>query len=373
MVEQIAREAGLKTGLYTSPHLQRFTERIRVAGREIDPEAVMARYGEATRALGRLRARDPAYATTFFELTTAMAFAHFRAEAVDLAVLEVGMEGALDATNICEPFVSAIVTIGEDHVDFLGRDLREVARRKGGIIKARTPFVCGVQDPELAGILRRICEERGAPMLRLGTDFVLRRATSGLRFEGPVLGIDLDRIALVGAHQEHNAAVALAIVDRLIAAGHTITPDAIRGGLGAVRWPGRLELFEGPPRVVLDGAHNAGGAAALAQALAKGFQYRRLLWVFGVLGDKDVRGICEPLGRLADAVYVCAPAYHRALDPAAAEAEVASHAPVAGRFSSVALALEAAMGDAGPDDLVVVAGSLFVVGEARDHLAGSLG
>jgi dihydrofolate synthase/folylpolyglutamate synthase len=363
--------AGLRTGLYTSPHLVSFTERIRVDGVPV-PEETVVELAERARSAWRrtLPGRDGTASPTFFEVTTAMAFAHFAERSVDIAVVETGMGGRLDATNVITPLASVITTVDFDHMEFLGATLREIAGEKAGIIKPGVPVVLGVCRPDADAVLEQAAKERNAPIYRREKDFSASRISPGrtttFDYRGTGSSYAGLTIAMTGRHQVDNACLAIATVECLRGRGGWITEEALRSGLGAARWEGRLERVALGPDIFLDGAHNPAAARALAAAIRdmKG-SYGKCIFVVGILADKDARGILAELLPLADEVVLTRPQYSRAMDLSTLASEARAFRPSLSCAPSVDEAISAARGLAGPDDLIVITGSLYVVGEAR--------
>lgn len=355
-LSSIVSAAGYRTGLFTSPHLISFTERIRINGDEIDEDAV-------TRMAEKVMAAAPEGAT-FFEIVTALAVLYFAEQGVDLAIFEAGMGGRSDATSALNGILTVIASISLDHTDYLGSSIAEIAAEKAGVGKAGSPMVSARQFPEAERVIARRAEEIGSSLYLCGRDFEASWQDGKLNYRGLNLAIDGLRSGLPGLYQKENAALALAAAELLSGAGFPVTQEALRAGMEQARWPGRMELFPGPPRLILDGAHNPAGAAALAESLGA-VPRRRLLMVVGVMGDKELSGILSPLLPLADAVFAVAPAIERALSPA----DLASYCVNAGANAEAAGSVEQgiakATAAAGPDDLIVVCGSLFTVGEAR--------
>jgi len=372
------RSAGYRTGLYTSPHLVSFTERIRIDGRPISEDRIV----ELAERV-RLRCQDlpaaegagPA-APTFFEVTTAMAFTYFAEEGVDVAVVETGMGGRLDSTNVITPLVSVITNIDLEHTEFLGATLEQIAAEKAGIIKAGVPVVTGVVQPEAAGVIGREAARQSAPVFRMPTDFSAVRTAPGPPQRFDYRGIERDfrdlTLSLIGKHQVGNAGIAVAAIECAVRTGMAVSETAIRSGLAETVWEGRLERLAVRPDLYVDGAHNPASAAVLADALRElRGGYRRLVLVLGILQDKDHEGIVAPLAPLADRIIVTRPAYARALDADALTASVRRVHPSVVSTRAVGDALAQARAEASPDDLIVVTGSLYTVGDARSVLAGA--
>jgi dihydrofolate synthase / folylpolyglutamate synthase len=348
-----------RTGLFTSPHLISFTERMRVDGTEIS-QATVAHLAQ------RVLAAAPEE-TTFFEIVTALAVLHFAETNVQLAVFEAGMGGRLDATNALNGRLAIVTPVALDHTEYLGGSLAEIAAEKAGIAKPGRPIVSARQEPEVARVIGERARALGATLAVEGEQFAAHWEQEALDYRGLQLTLSGLHPGLSGSYQSGNLACALAAAELLSADGFPLKPQAFRTGLAGVSWPGRLELFPGPPRLILDGAHNPAGAQALAGALAL-FPRRRLFLVVGVMGDKELSGVLGPLLPLADRVFAVAPALERALpaDRLAQYCRAAGKDAVAAQ--SVADGIEQARAEAAGDDLVVVCGSLFTVGEARGIL-----
>ena len=327
LIESALRAAGVRTGLYTSPHLVRFTERIAVAGREIARADIVRAVDEVERAA----AGEP---LTFFEIATLAAFQHFREQSVEVAVVEVGLGGRLDATNLLPaPLACVLCSLALDHQSYLGGDLKSIAAEKAGIIKPGCPVVAALpEDPAAAQVITERAAAVGAPLRFLGRDFDAR---------------DVPPLALAGAHQRHNGALAKAALE---AAGLGVSPDALARGFREVRWPGRLERLGD---VLLDCAHNPDAAAALALTLVEPPSL-----VFGALADKDAAGMLAALAPKAARIWLTAPPSPRAADPAA----LAALWPGARVEPDPAAALAAARARGGT---VLVTGSTYLVGAVR--------
>ena len=365
MVDAVLRAAGLRVGLYTSPHLLRFNERIRIGGRDIEDDVL----GE--RLLEVLRRAPTASELTYFELGTLAAFQHFAEERVDYAVLETGLGGRLDATATCLPRATAVTALALDHTELLGDSLTSIAREKAGIFRAGVPAVVAEQPEEAMAVLVGEAARVGAPLLRQGRDFTLAPHRGGLSYRHGARRLDGLQLGLAGEHQRQNAALAAALIDVLRAEGASVPDAAVLAGLRDVRWPGRLEEIPGRPLVVLDGAHNPGGAEALRRALDGRYAGRRVHLVFAVMREKDVVPMLAHLLPRAASAILTRLDTPRGLPPESylerarellAEVEVAPGS---------ALALERARARAAPEDIVLVAGSLYLLGEVKAHLAGS--
>jgi len=357
---EILVQAGYRVGLYTSPHLHSFTERIRVNGMAI-PEEEVARLADELRSLA---AGVPA---TFFEFTTALALLYFSREQVDFVVLEVGMGGRLDATNAVTPRLSVITPVCRDHSEHLGETLAAIAAEKAGIIKPGVPLILGRQEPEALAVLLARARQVAAPVLLCGRDFAPQPAAGGFSFASPDLRLRSLHPVLAGIHQHDNLSVALAAAGVLRAQGLHLPEEALRAGVERVRWPGRLEWWAGERHVLLDGAHNEGGAKVLAAYLAA-LPTAGIRWVVGLKGDKLPSDILGPLLPLIKVLYCTAPPTESAVPPEALR-QLGEAGGVAGSVHATpAAALAAALAERRGDEIVLVAGSLFLVAAARDYL-----
>ncbi len=359
----ILEEAGYRVGLYTSPHLVHFNERIRINGREIaDPEVVGAYRAVRQVDPGK---RQP----TFFEYTTAMAFYEFGRRGVQWAVIETGMGGRFDATNVVRPRLCVITNVSLEHRSYLGDTLAQIAGEKGGIIKPGVPVVTGVRQPAARSVIADLAASRKAPLYRRGRDFRTRRNPDGsfsylgLRHRWPGM-----RTPLPGDHQVENAALVLAACEVLKLAGDRLPVERIRRGLARTRWPGRLEIVRREPLVILDGAHNLMAARRLAEYLAQHLEGRRLTLVAGILDDKPFEAMLKPLVPLCSRIVLTQPVIDRALPPERLLACVRRLGADAEIIAEVPRAVAHAIDTADRRDAVCVAGSLYTVGEARRFL-----
>ncbi|WP_316347107.1 folylpolyglutamate synthase/dihydrofolate synthase family protein [Desulfuromonas acetoxidans] len=355
---RIYRQAGYRVGVYTSPHLHRFNERIRVNGQPIDDHDLVALVDE-------LRQKNSEVPATFFEFTTALALLYFARQNVDLVILEVGMGGRLDATNVVAPLVSVITPVSDDHGDYLGGSLAEIAAEKGGIIKPGVPVVIGPQDKAAMAVLSARAKEMAAPCLCFGRDFSVEKTTSGCRVTTGALCWSELQPSLPGRHQYDNLAVALMVVTHLAEQGWQVTQQVVREAVADTRWPGRLEWVG--ERILLDGAHNASGAHALADYL-RGCNVQRIHWVAGFKADKDMEAVVSSLLPFVVQAYCVEPPTEQAYPRENVVVHLQQHGCEASAWDSPTVALEAALQQCGDHDLVVVAGSLFLVAACRDWL-----
>ena len=340
MIDAVARASGRRTGLFTSPHLIDFRERIRVSGREIPAENCAAMLGELREICARLETHP-----TFFEITLALGMRWFRECGCELIILETGMGGRLDATTAVPADVCAITPIGMDHMQWLGDSIDQIAAEKAGIIVEGKPVVSSPQEPAARAVLEMQANEIRAPI-----EFI----------DEPLAGYG---IALAGAHQRWNAALAVAALHR---AGVPLDTDIVRHGLAHVSWPGRFEEIQ--PGVILDGAHNPQSAAVLAETWREHFPGRPAALVFSAVGGKDIGGILAHLATIAAKIFFCPVDSPRAVTAAELAGQLSANAPPHECFDSFQDAFAAARAHGGP---VLVAGSLFLVGEARAALMGA--
>jgi dihydrofolate synthase / folylpolyglutamate synthase len=373
MVETALRIAGMRVARYTSPHLVRFEERFVIQGREVTRDELRVVAGRVRGVVARL-IEDGALEgpPTFFECTTASAFELFREAGIDIAVLEVGLGGRLDATNVVTPLVAAITSIAFDHQQQLGSTIDSIAAEKAGIIKPGVPVVCGPLPADAERIIRETCETNGSRMVRAEDRVrVTPRGDGSVDVRAGTRMLSGVTLALAGAHQRQNAAVAVSVIDELSQVG-IHTPDAaMRESLESVHWPGRLERFHlGGTEIMLDAAHNPAGAAALASYLSDA-GWRDATLVLGVMRDKDVRGILEALLPQSHvwSLVVCTTAPGPRALPAAALAALASEV-AGGRVPVETVAdPEAALARARHrGHPAVAAGSIFLIGPLRDIL-----
>ena len=359
----ILNTRGLRTGLYTSPHLVRFNERIVVDRQPISDENVLSAY-RAVKAAAKLD-REP----TFFEFATAMAFHEFKCRKVEWAVVETGMGGRLDATNIIHPALSIITNVSVEHREYLGRRISQIAGEKAGIIKTGVPVITAVRQKAAIAVVESVAAEHSAPLFRLGKDFRLRRsAADTVTYSGLNVRWRKLKTALRGGHQLENTALALAACDVLSPLIGAVEPECLQRGLTETRWPGRLEQVLDRPLTLLDGAHNLIAARALGRYLKTDLAGRAITLVIGILDDKPYREILSALVPHCRRVILTRPQIDRALPPAKlipATSELTADWRV---IPDVATAVSNAINSSAPDDVVCVAGSLYVVGEAKAAL-----
>jgi len=365
-LHSILTRSGYRAGLFTSPHLIDFTERIRLCNTEI----ARKRVAQLATRIRDLCIREGLENITFFECITALAFQYFAEEKADPVVLETGMGGRLDATNVVHPVATIITSISLEHQFYLGKTLQQIAAEKAGIIKENTPLITGARQPYVIRLFAERCKKLHAPLYVLGRDIYCKRAgTAAMYYSGFECILKNARLGLIGDHQVRNAALALGAAELLRGEGFTIKEDDMLQGLQQACWPGRLEVIRQKPAVVLDGAHNPEAWKALRSALEKYYSFKNLFMVIGVMQDKDIARMIETLTPDAHTVIFCKPK----MDRAAGKLNIEPSMNAATRKKSLwiedtAAAIQKAFEQASPDDLICVTGSLFTVGEAREYL-----
>jgi dihydrofolate synthase/folylpolyglutamate synthase len=376
MIEACLRAAGYRTGLYTSPHLHTFRERVRVDGANISREDFAARVDAIQPHLAAVEG------LTWFEIVTAIAFWHFAQAAIDIAVLEVGLGGRFDATNVVTPLVSVIASLSLDHVNLLGNTLEQIAFEKAGIIKPNVPVVSAPQISAALHVIEAVARERNAPLTVIGRDVAFEKvamsltgqdfqianvppglSSSGTGADARPLRAAIFNIPLLGSHQIINAATAITALRIAQECGLPIGDDAIRTGLFNVKWPGRLETLNRDPLLVVDGAHNGDSAQKLAQALREVFQYERWTLIIGISADKDIPAILDALLPIAAQVIVTRAHNVRAADVEVLAARTAERGKQPIIASNVNEAITIALQHSTP---IIVTGSLFTVADARE-------
>lgn len=365
ILSSILMKEGMNVGLYTSPHMCDFRERIRRNGRMI-PEDALCTLVDKVKG-------ETKEDVTYFEFTTALAFLYFSRCEVDIAVVEVGMGGRLDATNLIFPEVSVITNISLEHQEYLGNDLESIACEKGGIIKENGVCVTAAKGRKVVDTLEKICSQKGSAFYRTGRDIRIRRFGKGsFSYYGINKSYKGLRISLSGRHQVENAALALAVVDILTAKGIDINDNSVIEGLKDVKWEGRMELVSRNPGIVIDGAHNPAGISSLCNSLLADFSYRRLIVVFGVLRDKNYAGMLKRLIPLANRIILTRPKEERAARTEDLLSVTSLYHNHVEAIDDSAEALARARFLAGVDDLVCITGSLYLVGEIKEHLSFDL-
>jgi len=373
MSAAVLGEAGYCTGLYTSPHLVDFRERIQVDGIPIG-EKEMLRLAEEVRTIAEeMRTRSADKRLTFFELTTAMAFAHFADRGVEEAVVEVGMGGRLDATNVIHPECAVITRIALEHTQHLGRAIADIAFEKAGIIKPEVPVITIEQDPGVIDVLQRRAAELSSPIKIVGRDVSYELIASTL--EGTdvyVEEIDANiSLPLLGSYQAANCALACGGLAELMRRGLYIPDEAFLNGLAKVKWPGRLEIVGRGPCIILDASHTPDGARTVSEEVER-LIGGKIILILGVLRDKDLDGIARAFGRISRRAVATAPPTDRAYSAEEVGSVLSAYCPT-DTVDGVGRAIEWARSNAAPDDTILVTGSLYTIGEAKRWMNGQTG
>ncbi len=358
MTASVLRAAGYRVGLYTSPHLIDVRERIVVGGRKISLK-------EFNRTIADVR-NHVKQNVSYFEFLTAVALVYFQKQKVDIAVLEVGLGGRLDATNICNPLVSVITNINFDHTAYLGDTLESIAREKAGIIKQNGLCLTAVKQKKVLHVLKEVCRAQRATLYVLGRDVKIKKQRDGsFHYYGLNRTLKNLTIPLQGGHQLFNAALALAAVEMGEKKGLVVGAEAIYRGLENTRWEGRLEVLQKHPLVLLDGAHNPAGIDTLCRSLKKDFSFRRLIVIFGALADKDYQKMLGKLCPLASKIIVTQINAKRAVPVSELKATAREMGYPSVMTGNVRQAVERALALAGQEDLICAAGSFYLVGEIK--------
>ena len=361
MMESVLLKSGLRVGFYSSPHLVRFTERFRINGEEAAPEKIAAIAGELIKVI------RPGQPPTFFEVITAMALIYFARENVDICIMEVGMGGRLDATNVIRPVVSVITNISLEHQFFLGSRLLDIANEKGGIIKKGVDLVTAVTQPPIIRLFESICEKEKASLWRVGKDVRYRSKGSRFSYYGLNRNFKGVELGLKGRFQNRNAALSLAAIELLERKGYAFSSHDIMEGLKDTKWPGRMHVVSQKPLIILDGAHNPKAIRELAHSIGGEFSYRRLILVIGVMEDKDIGKILKGILPIADYVFYTRPEYYRSASPERLMKEGLTLGKQGKIVPEICDALDMARDMADPTDMILVSGSLFTVGEAMTY------
>ncbi|HXN07026.1 MAG TPA: folylpolyglutamate synthase/dihydrofolate synthase family protein [Nitrospiria bacterium] len=368
MMASILREAGYRVGLYTSPHLVDFTERIRVNDAPVSRDDVVSLSREISENL-----KTP---PSFFEFSTAMAFLHFLRTRVDIAVIEVGLGGRWDSTNVIRPLLSVITNVDLDHQEYLGSTLREIGNEKAGIIKEMVPVLTAAVQPEVRSLIRKAAKAGKSSCFEYGTHFhgssVLSTEEKNIfEYRGISLNLQALSVPLAGVHQVPNASLALASLELLRESGFNVQPDHMRSGLSNVRWPGRLELVQRDPLIFLDGAHNPAGAKALARFLSHLDISGRKVLVLGIMKDKAIREMGEILIPWADEVVLTQASFPRAASLLYLKSNLPGIEKPLYLIESVSDALHFARDSYHAGDAICFTGSLYTIGEVKAALDGS--
>jgi dihydrofolate synthase / folylpolyglutamate synthase len=382
-LESVVRHAGLKTGLNTSPHLEKINERIRIHGQEISDDAFADVFTKIHNSIEKLLAGGKLRAhPTYFECVTAMAFEYFAQQHVDFAIFEVGLGGRLDATNILAPAITIITRVDFDHENFLGHSLREIAGEKAGILKPGVPVIVAEQLPEAREVILARAKELVCPVVEISAAYKIEEMTTQpsppqqnestgrihAKITDPASDWSLEIApSLAGLFQLQNALNAVAAARLLSQRGFRVPDESIAAGIAGTVWPGRLEKLQSDPDVYLDGAHNPSAARELANFLAKNFAARKIWLIYGALRDKSVDEVAGWLFPLAAEVLITAPGTPRAISAEQLEEVAGYHASHFITIPDAERALEHALTNAQPADAIFITGSLYLVGQLRAH------
>jgi dihydrofolate synthase/folylpolyglutamate synthase len=374
MIAQVLSDSGYKTGLYTSPHFHTLRERISVDGSLISEAEFAAAMAEVKPFIESMKQDTSFRQLTYFEALTALAFACFQKKRVDLQVLEVGLGGRLDATNVARPLVCIITPISLDHTQILGNSLEEIAREKAGIIKSGCWVVISPQPEEAASVISDICRERKAKVVQVGKDVTWHKISGDLHHQSVVIegrtGKYQVSISLLGDFQLENAAAAVAALEILASEGFAISTADIAQGLARVKWPGRFQILQQHPMVLVDSAHNVASMKRLVNNIKAYFPHKRIFLVFGTSCDKDIPGIINELVPLSPQVIVTQASHSRAAPISTLAAEFTKRGIEPEIKETVTQAISRALSLAEKTDIICVTGSLFVVAEALDYFSG---
>lgn len=372
MIAAVLTASGYPTGLYTSPHIHTMRERMQIDGNPIIEEEFAAIVEGLKPEVEAVNSSVGLGELTTFEILTATAFVYFKQKEVDFQVLETGLGGRLDATNVVKPEVCAITSISFDHTEVLGDTLEQIAREKAGIVKQGGIVVCAPQAPEALVVIEKVCRERGARLIKVGEEVAWRRGEfnlSGQSFQLKGLMGEYDlAIPLLGEYQLINAAVAVAAIEVLIGQGTVISRENIATGLSQVCWPGRLQILQDSPLFVVDGAHNADSAEKMREALKQYFDFDGVILIVGTSQDKDIAGIVAELSHLPAKVIVTTSQHPRATAVTRLVAEFSKWGIKPQAVENVPSAVDLALAEAKPGDLICATGSLFIVSEVIEYL-----
>ena len=371
-VSAILQNAGYTVGLYLSPHIERFSERIIVDNQEISPQEFTKLVSQVRPVVDAMTKQKQNNTPTFFEIVTALAFLHFKNKAVEYAVVEVGLGGRFDATNVVNPLVSVITNISLEHTDILGKDIASIAAEKAGIIKDHVPVVSAATGDARVTI-EQIAKERDAPILWVDQTMWKRKAYQRNKQEFLIQGAFKDytvKTSMLGQHQGENIALAIAAIEQIQMRGMYLTESDIQEGISSTTHPGRMEIISEEPLMLLDGAHNPAGVRMLIRTLQEDFSDHRLILVLGVLKDKDLNAMVSLIAPISDVIIVTKSGNPRAADPQQLLENIQDFDSKKTVFieDSIPQAIDHAKRLAKQEDLICVTGSLFTVGEARGYV-----
>jgi dihydrofolate synthase/folylpolyglutamate synthase len=369
-LQSILTTSGYKTGVYTSPHIQRFSERFIIDNKEISDSDVVLLVKKIKPIVDEMIKIENT--PTFFEIVTAMAFLYFKEKKIDFAVIEVGLGGRFDATNIVEPILSVITNVTLEHQDILGKNIEDIAFEKAGIIKNKIPVITASKDSAL-DIIKKIAVEKDAP-INIINDKSWKKIKGGVDWQEFLISGSLKeyfvKTSIIGEHQGENIALTIEVIEKLQMNGVYITDEAINEGIAKTVNPGRMEIVGFEPLIILDGAHNIAGVSYLKKTLNADFVYNKLILVLGILSDKNVKGMLEIIAPIGDVIVITKSQNKRATEPIKLK-ELTEKLNFKNQVivkNKVDEAVKYALSIAKKDDLICITGSLFTVGEARDYL-----
>ena len=362
-IAEILYKAGFKVGLYTSPHLVSFTERFKVNNEKIS-------HNDVVRLLKvMLQAIDTNNLPTYFEATTAMALLYFADKNTDIDVIEVGMGGTLDATNIISPMISIITNVGMDHTEYLGNTIKKIATDKAGIIKPNTPVITGAHNKKALSAIEEKASKISAPLTRIGKDIKYRMVGNSFNYYGKLFRLNNIKLGLNGSFQPRNAAIAFAAIESLREYGLQIEENHLRSGAENVVWPGRFHMIKKDGcAFLLDGAHNPPAISELRNSLQKKFPTQKIILILGIMKDKDIKSMVKTIVPMAKYVYYTSPKYERSAKPEQLAAEAANLCIPGKITQGIENAICEAKKISDGNDLIVITGSFFTIGEALSIL-----
>jgi len=362
-IAEILHKAGFKVGLYTSPHLISFTERFRINNKTIS-------HNDVTHFLNIiLQAINKNDLPTYFEATTAMAFLYFASNNTDIDVIEVGMGGTLDATNIISPMVSIITNVGMDHTEYLGNTIEKIATDKAGIIKPNIPIITGAYNKKALSALEKKAIKISAPLTRIGKDVRYRMVGGSFNYYGKLFRLNNIKLGLSGNFQAKNAAVAFAAIEALCEYGLQIKENHLRSGAEDTKWPGRFHMIKKDEYAfLLDGAHNPPAINELCNSLQKKFPMQKIILILGIMKDKDIKSMIKAIVPMAKYVYYTSPKYERSAKPEQLATEAANLCVPGEIVKGIEDAIHKAKKMSDKNDLIVITGSFFTIGEALSIL-----
>ena len=368
IISSILKEAGYRVGLYTSPHLLDIRERIRIFGEGVIAEDKFIELIERIKLVAEeFRDHETLGKLSFFEILTACSFLYFKEENIDIAILETGLGGRLDATNVTESIICGITSISLEHTDKLGNSLEEITKEKAGIIKNPEAIFTSHQKKEVISVIRRVCKEKNLPLYEVTKDINYNIIDSNDTHQ--VFNLDSSsysyknlELNLLGSHQVENAALGIAITKFMDKSELRIIEDTIQRGLKNISWPGRLQIIQKEPYVVLDGAQNVASMAAVLSSIKNIFSYKRFICIFGISSDKDIKGVSSKLDKFSDLVILTKSCNERAKNPISLKENFSEKEVKI--TDNVDTALNIALDIASSEDLILVTGSFYVVSEA---------